>query len=208
MTIFDLVFIAAIFTGLVLLIRVLWKLFRRNSQGARRAAIQLGIIGTLYMAVLLTVSISTPQRVLGMREDRCFDDWCIAVDDCSVARNYGKDHYVVGLRVSSRARRVSQRALDAAVYLTDATGVQYYPSPEAQRIYDASHPENKPLSALLGSLDSFSTVRVFDLPLKSTNVGLLAVHGQGPGRFVIGDSESLLHKKTVTKLVCREVDSN
>jgi hypothetical protein len=204
MTIFDLVFIAAFFNSFVLLIRVLWKLFRRNPQGARRTAIQLGVFWALYMAVLLIVSISTPQRILAMHEDRCCDDWCIAVDDCSVARNNSKDHYVVGLRVSSRAGRVSQRASDAAVYLTDPTGVRYYPSPDAQRIYDVSHPENKPLSALLGPLDSFSTVRFFDLPLKSTNVGLVTVHGQGPGRFIIGDSESLLHKKTVTKLVCTE----
>jgi hypothetical protein len=204
MTILDLVFIAAFFTSVILLIRICWKLFRRNFQRARRAAIQLGVFWALYLTVLLAVSITTPQSVLAMREDRCFDDWCLAVDDCSLARTLGKDHYVVGLRVSSRAGRVSQRAPDAAVYLTDTTGVQYYPSPDAQRAYDASHPENKPLSALLGPHDSFPTVRVFDLPLNSTNAGLVVVHGQGPGRFIIGDSQSLLHKRTVTKLVCTE----
>jgi hypothetical protein len=202
MTIFDLVFIASFFTSIVLLIRIFWKLFRRNLQEARRAVIKLVIFWVLYTGALIAVSLSTPQRVLAMREDLCFDDWCLAVDDCSSAHNSSLDRYVVGLRVSSRAGRVSQRAPDASVYLTDERGTKFYPSPDGQRAYEALHGESKALSDLLKPYESFSTVRVFDLPPESKDVGLVVVHGQGPGWFIIGDSQSLFHKRTITRLKC------
>jgi len=204
MTIFDLIFIGAFLTTVILITRILWKLIRGNFQKAGRAALQLGIFLAVYMGALIIVSISTPQRVLRMGEDLCFDDWCIAVDDCSSSRNADQVRYFLNLRVSSRARRVSQRAPASSVYVTDSEGKKYPPSPEGQRAYESVHGEAKPLGDLLGPLESFSTVRVFDLPPESKDVGLVVRHGQGPGWLIIGESQSLFHKRTVTKLVCKD----
>ena len=43
----------------------------------------------------------------------------------------------------------------------------------------------------------FARRRRFRLPRW---IGLVVVHGGGPGRFIIGDGESLLHKRTVIRL--------
>ena len=86
------------------------------------------------------------------------------------------------------------------MYLLDSRGHKYLPSPEGQRAYDAANGESKGLGDLLEPLASFSTVRVFDLPADAEDVGLVVVHGQGPGRFIIADSQSFLHEPTVIRL--------
>jgi hypothetical protein len=112
LTIFDLVFIAAFFATLILIIRILWKLFRRDFRMVHRSAIQLGVFGALYMAALLAASLLIPQRILKKHEARCFDDWCLAVENCTLTSDADQDHYVMGLRVSSRAGRVSESELE------------------------------------------------------------------------------------------------
>jgi hypothetical protein len=208
-SVFDLVFIAVFFTTVASLVLALWALVRGRYRKARRIAVRLGAFVAVYMGMVVVVSILTPQRVLGMGEDRCFDDWCLAADQCSLTRAIGRGaavaeahgtFYVVTMRVSSRAGRVAQRAPDAEVYLVDSQGSKYDPSPEGQRAYEASHGESRPLSTRLEPREDFSTVRVFDLPVDAHDVGLVVAHGEGPGWFIIGNSQSLLHKRTVIRL--------
>jgi hypothetical protein len=209
MTVFDLVFIAVFFTTATVLVLVIWGLIRGRYRKAGRLAAGLGAFLAIYIGTVITVSALTPQRVLSMHEDRCFDDWCLAADRSTLARAIGegadaaKAHgvfYIVDLRVSSRAARISQRAPDALVFLVDSTGKRYYPSAEGQHAYETARGNSKPLSAILGPGESFSTTRIFDLPPDARDVGLVVVHGEGPGWFIIGDSQSLLHKRTVIRL--------
>ncbi len=209
MSIFDLVFIAALLIVLASVVLVIRALVLRRYGAARRIAVKLGILVAAYMGTLVAVSLSTPQRVLGMREDLCADDWCLAADSCALSRTVGTGgtsstargiYYVVTLRVSSRAGRVAQRAPGTWVYLCDSRGRKYLPSREGQRAFDAANGESRQIGDLLEPLASFCTVRVFDLPSDAQDVGLVLVHGEGPGRFIIGDSGSFLHKRTVIRL--------
>jgi hypothetical protein len=209
MSIFDFLFIAVFFATAACVILALWALVRGRFRKARRIAVWLGAFLVVYMGTVVIVSIMTPQHVLGMREDRCFDDWCLAADQCSLVHSIGQGpdaaaahgiFHVVTLRISSHAGRVAQSAPDAWVYIVDSQSRKYYLSPQGQRAFDATHGESKPLSAMLGPRESFSTTRVFDLPTDAHDVGLVVVHGQGPGWFIIGDSQSLLHKRTVIRL--------
>jgi hypothetical protein len=209
MTVFDLVFIAVFLSTATFFILALWALVRGRFHKAGRIAVWLGAFHAVYMGTLISVSIMTPQRVLGMGEDRCFDDWCLAVEQCSFAHSLGQGadaasahgtFHVLHLRVSSRARRISQSAPDTRVYLVDSQGRRYDPSSKGQRAYDATHGESKPLSAMLGPSESFSTTRIFDLPPDARDVGLVVFYGEGPGWFIIGDSQSLFHKRTVIRL--------
>jgi hypothetical protein len=209
MSIFDLLFIAVFLAAATFLVMALWALVRGRFRKAGRIAVWLGAFLAVYMGTVVSVSIMTPQRVLGMGEDRCFDDWCLAADQCSLAHTIGQGmaavsshgvFHVVNLRVSSRAGRISQSAPDAWVYLVDSQGKKYNPSPEGQGAYDAAHGVSKALGAMLGPGENFSTTRVFDLPADARDVGLVVVHGEGPGWCIIGDSQSLLHKRTVIRL--------
>ena len=43
------------------------------------------VFWAIYLCVVIAVSLSTPRREIAMGEDRCFDDWCIAVESISGA---------------------------------------------------------------------------------------------------------------------------
>jgi hypothetical protein len=144
----------------------------------------------LYMTALITVSFAQPQRVLHLGELRCFDDWCITVETVQRSADRGNARYDVALSVSSRALRVNQRALDAAVYLIDDHGRRYDPLPDASAV---------PLSVLLHPGESIPTSRTFTLPDDARQVGLIVNHGTGPANFVIGDEASLFHKRTIVR---------
>jgi hypothetical protein len=151
-------------------------------------------------------AFTAPQRVLARGDTRRFDDWCIAVSDVSVTDHIqstaaapGK-FVVLTLHVFSEARRISQAAPHASVYLLDVQGRRYDvfgPGQEAgERVY-GSQPS---LGPRLGPRGTFSTVRVFRVPADIKQVDVVTPHGGGPGAFIIGDENSLWHKPTVLRL--------
>jgi len=108
--------------------------------------------------------------------------------------------YLVTVRASSRAQRISQRARDAQVYLLDARGRRYDPAPDAQRALDAAGAGGQPLDTELPPGGSFTRTVAFDLPADARRVGLVMVHGLFPGVLVIGGPQSFLHKPTIVIL--------
>jgi hypothetical protein len=89
----------------------------------------------------------------------------------------------------------------ATVHLVDSQGRAYDPSSVGQKAHEVQNGAARPLGDLLSPGSSFTTVRVFDLPLEAKEVGLVVVHGSWPGWFIIGDSQSLLHKRITIKLM-------
>ncbi|HZS47901.1 MAG TPA: hypothetical protein VFC63_22720 [Blastocatellia bacterium] len=209
MGIFDLVLILTFLFTVISLLRFLYLLIRGRRVKAFGTVKHLAIFLATYFAVLVVVSLASPQRVLPMGQDECFDDWCVSVDNAKTVSNIGSgstaatangNFYVLQLKVSSRARRISQRAPDGVVYILDGKGNRYEVSEAGQRAYEAANGATLPIDSLLGPSSSFTTVRVFDLPKDVTDPGLVVQHGIGPGRFVIGDSSSFFHKRTVISL--------
>jgi hypothetical protein len=209
MTLFDLLFIAIFLTSVALVLRSLYLVLRGRRERAVRILAWWGGFLVVYLGIEMGVSLTTPQRVLQMGEDRCFDDWCLVVDGVRLAPSIGQGEgaaraqgvfYIVTIRVSSRAKRVSQRAPDSKVILTDRQEKRYDPSPAGQKAYEAANGPAAPLGALLAPGASFTTVRVFDLPKNAVDPSAIVLHGEGPGWFVIGDDASLLHKRTVIRL--------
>lgn len=163
----------------------------------------------LYMAVLLSVSFLSPQHVLAMHQDRCFDDWCISVERVVQQPTIYASHtsvnahgtfYLVTVRVSSHARAINQRALDVQAYLLDARNQRYDPSPNGQQALDAIGQGGLPLDSELSPGGSFTHTIVFDLPKSSSHVALVVTHGLFPDILVIGSDQSLLHKPTIIQL--------
>lgn len=99
--------------------------------------------------------------------------------------------YVVTLRLSSRAARVSQRENNVVVYLTDNRGSRYDPT-----LRDSDVPFN----VRLAPLESVRATRVFDLPADAHDVGLVITHEGGfpGGWFTIGE-EAWFRKPTVVR---------
>lgn len=144
-----------------------------------------------------------------MHQDRCFDDWCLSVERVRQQPSVGAaptivtargEFYLVTVRVSSQAKAVSQRALDAQVYLLDASNQLYDPSPTGQQALDATGQGGQPLSSELSPGGSFTRTIIFDLPKGSAHLALVVTHGLFPDLFVIGSEQSFLHKPTIIDL--------
>jgi len=125
----------------------------------------------------------------------CFDDWCLTV--VSVDRTPGPSQvsYNVELRISSRARRVAQRANGAWIYLIDEQGRRYSPDPA---------PSAVPLDVLLQPGESATTLRVFRVPPDARELGLITGHGGpfcGPmDLLIIGSGGCLFGKPTMIRI--------
>jgi hypothetical protein len=190
-TIFDLLFVLVFLAtaGCLLTIAVLAIIGRG---GGALHLLRIWATGAaIYFTALLSVSFAQPQRVLQLGEIRCLDDWCLTVDNAQRTAADGTARYVVSFTLSSQARRVSQRALDASVYLIDDSGRHYQPLPD---------PSAVPFDVLLHPGESIPTTRTFQLPEDARQVGLIVNHGSGPANFVIGDEHSFFHKRTIVKL--------
>lgn len=211
MTIFDLVFVVVFLATVVVLVTVLVQALRRRPTRAARLLAVYGVFLALYLGIVVAVSLATPQRFLDMGEDRCFDDWCVAVESVDTTSVLGQGDqvtkangtfFVVTLRLSNHARGRAQRAASAAVYLRDDQGRRHDVSPLGQNAYEAEHGPTAPLTATLPLGQSLTTVRVFDAPVHAHILGLIVEHpvGFGPGMFVIGDDSSLMHKRMLIRL--------
>jgi hypothetical protein len=190
MTIFDLILIASFLATVVVLVLVLIAAIRGRWSMLRNLLIGWGVFAAVYFGALVAISLATPQRLMSVGENRCWDDWCIAVTKVQRATITEGALLTVTLRMSSSAKRVTQRENGLSVYLIDDRGRRYEPVPAASA---------KPFDVPLGPGDSAEAERVFQVPADSHGIGLGFAHA-GPGRFIIGDDGSFLHKPTIVRI--------
>jgi hypothetical protein len=209
MTIFDLVFLLAVVGCLLAFVALGYLLLRRRWRSARQVALALGSFLLLYTGVLLSVSLLSQEHTLAMHQDRCFDDWCLSVERVVQQPSVGAPPLIVAarseftlvtVRVSSRAKAISQRASDAHVSLLDGSHQRYDPSPKGQQALDAIGGGGQPLSSELAPFGSFIRTVVFDLPKGSSHLALVVTHGLFPDLLVIGSEQSFLHQPTIIEL--------
>jgi hypothetical protein len=191
------------------LVSVGYFLVRRQQRQAKRVLLALAGFVVVYGAVLVTVALVSPQQVLALHQDRCFDDWCLSVEQVvqqptiglapTLVRAQGVFDLVT-VRVSSRARRGSQRALDAQVYLLDASGHRYDPDPAGQHALAASRQGGQPLDSEVAAGGSFTRTVVFDVPTGASQLALVVTHGLFPDVLIIGSDQCFLHKPTIIRL--------
>jgi hypothetical protein len=190
MTIFDLLFILLFLASIVTFLTSAAVWMRGNRPAALRIQKRYWICFAIYMTIVAAVALTAPQRIIHLGEDRCFDDWCIAVQRA--------DHegatYIVTFKISSRAKRVTQREKGMDPYLIDAQGRRFDSAPAPQAI---------PMDVLLAPGEAVETTRSFTLPNDARDLGVVFAHEGShcfPGCFIIGDDGNPLHKRTVVPL--------
>jgi hypothetical protein len=192
MSLFDLLFIAVFLGTVVTLLSAAFQAIRGRGAKAlvllRRCCICVGA----YLGIVVLASVFWPRTVLQVGERRCFDDWCIAVENASRQEARGGVNYLITLRLTSTARRVTQRENAVVVYLADERGRRYDPIPD---------PSAVPLNIQLGPQESVAATRSFELPPDAREPGLVIAHEGGfpIGWFIIGD-ETWFHKPTIVRL--------
>ncbi len=178
---------------------------RGRPSDAKRSAARLAAFLGLYGAVLVAVSLATPQKRLPIGEPQCFDEWCIAIVGVARQPELGNVpakgvFWVVTAKVSSRARGRRQRERAAFAYLTDGRGRRFDASPEGQAALERGGIAGSPLTAFVEPGGAFESRLAFDVPRDATNLAFVKASGWFPVAFVIGDPSSLLHRRTVVAL--------
>lgn len=189
MTLFDLLFILLFLTALFVLVSCLVSAVRGQRAQAGRRLRTLALTTLAYMAIVAAVSLVLPRATVAVGENQCSDDWCIAVDD---ARQLSDSSAVVTLRLSSRARRVTQRERFVVVYLRDSRGRRFNPDPA---------PDQPPFDVALAPGASVLTKRLFRVPRNTRGLGVIVTR-EGDVPFprccIIGTG--ILHKDPIVLL--------
>lgn len=194
MAIFDLLFIGIVLGFLAVLGMLLISALRGEIKQGLKTLALYGAFLVFYAAVGILVSLASPQRVMVFGENRCFDDWCIAVEQAKKILSTGKTEYQVTLRLSNQARRADQRENGMQVYLLDEKGRRFDP---------LADPSSTPINILLQPEQSINIDRSFNVSGASGQLVLVLGHSgwsRFPGIFIIGDDSSLFHKSTIVRL--------
>jgi hypothetical protein len=194
MQIFDLLFIILFLSSVVAIVLALVAAARGDRSRARTIVRGSVVVLVAYVVVVGIVGLASPQHVISLGTDQCSDDWCIVADSVHREADRGGTAYTVGLRLSSRARRVAQRERFVVVYLRDADGRRFDPVPDAAAV---------PFDTLLQAGETIRAVRRFVVPTGARVVGLVVAREGGlrfPGCCIIGDEGSFLHKRTMVRI--------
>ena len=171
------------------------SLWRGEQVRVRRGISWIVGVWLVYLCVLIGVSLEQRQRVVPIGGAQCFDEMCFTVMKVEEVPGFlirdGRRLVRVTIRVTNRGRK-AQREGSVWAYLVDAKG----------RVWDQSSGVNGVgLTARLAGGDSVVSEPIFNVAADATGLGLVFTHGRWqPGVLVIGDSDSLFHKKTVVAL--------
>jgi hypothetical protein len=190
---FDLLFLFLLLVLLGSLLAVLIAVIRGRRNQALRILRRLAIGAAGYLTVVAVTGWRSPARVLEVGDPWCFDDWCLTVEGVTHTDAPPVRVYTVSLRLSSRARRVSQRALGAWIYLVDHVGKLYRPETDAHAV---------PLDVRLDPGELVMTSRVFRVPSDAGEMSLMTGHGfpiwvRLP---IIGEDSAPFHQRTRVRL--------
>jgi hypothetical protein len=172
------------------------SLWRRERDKVIRGFVWLAATWAIYLAMLVGTSLTQPQRVVAMGKDQCFHEMCFAVTGVEEVPGFlihdGSRLLRVSVRVSNRGRGGVESERKIRAYLVDAEG-RRWDEPEGL--------SGVRLTEKVGSGRSVVSEPVFKVPHDATGLELVLTRGwRQPHTLVIGDSDSLLHKKTVVRL--------
>ena len=191
MTILDVLFLASFLASVIALATAAYAAIRGRTWRAFSILRVWLICVVLYLGTSVAVAYAAPQRVIAAGTPWCFDDWCLSVEKVT----HADANYIVGLLISSEAKRVTQRAKGAWIYLRDENDTHYDPT---------ANPSDVPLDVLLQPGESVAAQRSFKVPANVHELGLVTGHGGPPcgvmSLVVIGQGGCLFHKQTMIRL--------
>jgi hypothetical protein len=177
---------------------------RRGIEGergrVRRGVIAIVVVWVLYIAALLGVSLGQRQRVVAVGQEQCFDDMCFTVRKAEeVPRFLGANGIGDGSRlirvtvmVRNKGRGKTQAEKVISAYLVDGQG---------RRWEESRGVSGNRLTDRVRAGQEIVSEPVFKVAADASGLELVLTHGMWqPGRLVIGDSDSFLHKRTVVAL--------
>jgi hypothetical protein len=205
MSIFDLLLIFLVLASVVGIVGALVELLFRRRALAARSLLAIAVAWAIYLGVGTAIAVMTPQHIVSIGEDRCFDELCFAVMGYkrTPSTNPGKSFYIVDVRISSRSRGRAQREIGRTGVLIDRAGHVYEVSMLGMHNLTLANGTSYPgLDAEVLPGQKLETKLVFELPedVDYPGFGLGSELAINPARIVIGDEDHFLHWPTVVPL--------
>jgi len=171
------------------------SVWRGERERVRRGVAWLVGVWVVYLCAVIGVSLGQVQRVVAMGEPQCFDEMCFAVTRVEEVPGFlirdGRRLLRVSVQVTNKGRKAQSEGLIRA-YLVDGQGRRWEMSPGVNGVE---------LTARVAGGGSVVSEPVFKVAADASGFGLVLTHGRWqPGVLVVGDSDSLLHRKTVVAL--------
>jgi hypothetical protein len=169
--------------------------WRGERQRVRQGVGWLIGVWVVYLSVLIGVSLGQGQRVVALGEPQCFGEMCFRVTRVEEVPGFlirdGRRLLRVSVQLTNKGRKAQRDELIRA-YLVDGQLRRWEMSPGVSGVE---------LTARVAGGGSVMSVPLFKVAADASGLGLVLTHGRWqPGLLVIGDSDSLLHRKTVMAL--------
>ena len=205
--------------GLAVLVMIHAIATRKQARAGKVGLAALVVLG-LYLALLLSFSFMSREKVLAFGEEKHFCEidchLAYSVANLRKTKTLGSApnettaqgiFYVVTIKTRFDETTISSQRGNSLltpnsriVTILDEQGNSYSPSIEGQRALAVSQGSGTPLTTPLQSGESYTTDLVFDLPMDAKNPELLMREGAFETHFIIGHENSLWHKKTKFRL--------
>ena len=171
------------------------SVWRGERERVRRGVAWLVGVWVVYLCAVIGVSLGQGQRVVAMGEPQCFGEMCFRVVRVEEIPGFlirdGRRLLRVSVQVTNKGRKAQSEGLIRA-YLVDGQGRRWEMSPGVNGVE---------LTARVAGGGSVVSEPVFKVAADASGLGLVLTHGRWqPGVLVVGDSDSLLHRKTVVAL--------
>lgn len=187
---------------------VIHALLREKRELLQAIALGALIWAGAYAAIVLTISLTSRPRVLGLHEAKRFCGFyldChmgVSVEAVDTAKTKGGRLWIVTVRVSNTALRVPLRLHDARAVVTDGQGRRYARDTAAElRLAGGA---DASLDRQVGPGESYTVRLVYDLAVDAATPALSVREGYGIDHLIelvlAGDEDSLLHAKTNFRL--------
>jgi hypothetical protein len=196
--IFTLVLMLWAVASLMILLMVAYRLIRGRRTSALALLSRWGVGMLVYLTTSVIVSMTRPARIIEQRQNWCFDDWCIAIED--VHRRPSPNGQEVTVTTDVRiynAARLPEGAQGFWVYLRDQEDRRYRPIPGAwQDVVVARVPPHE---------FAYTSI-AFVVPKGTHELGFVTGHGGGtpcgilPSLLEIGQGGCLFHKPNMVRL--------
>jgi hypothetical protein len=169
---------------------------RGERSKAKRHLGWVGLVWLLYLAVLLTVSLSANRREVAEGKEQCLHEICLAVVKTDVMPGYlaqnGERVVRVIVRMTNGSAVKSHGDSGLRAYLVDAEGRRWHEVPGLEGVR---------MTATIAPRSSVMSEPVFKVAKDATGLGLVFTHGRGlPKALIIGDPDSLMHPPVVVPL--------
>lgn len=164
-----------------------------------------------YFAMLIGFSATSEEKDLSLNEPKAFCGFYLdchmhtAVTDVRTAKNIGNqtaegEFYIVSVKVFSDAKAATLGLITVDAHVVDAEGRKYTRDMDVEMGLEPQPDFGKKI----GPMESFVKKIVFDLPTDAREPRLDIRDGYGIDHAIeavlVGDEDSLLHKRTYFKL--------